>query len=464
MQYLITILCIFTRKKIHSTLLFISEEENKENNVDDNNLDDTDTDDKEKTPELMINHLHQDSGIEVNSQSSESSSQATVAVNKTSNSSSNSSNSGNSSTLSSNNTRLIEAEQNPPNIKEESNINIQTNKKTIAKAAKKNKKNKQNMESTSLSQQSTTSNSIEASRDKKDNINGSEQAALKLAASAAERLGAAAATPGSMPNYLTTNPVTTTSVSVFPSSSAPISSSPSNTAVVSTPTAATSATNNNNNNKKSRTNKQTSPSASGPANKNNKKVPGSSGSGVPTSTASGGTVPAAAGPVPDAGWKEVVRKSKKVIVPANAISRVIGRGGCNINAIREMSGAHIEVEKLQGKVSQQTERTILIKGSAEATRQANTWIQQIINSPDKDMTDILGKNYLSTKAALQTTIQSTVIGKNTSKPEFTQIFPNLPLINFFFSFFLYSKQQSQQWKSHSSVAQPDPINDHYNRK
>ena len=87
-----------------------------------------------------------------------------------------------------------------------------------------------------------------------------------------------------------------------------------------------------------------------------------------------------------------------------------------------MSGAHIEVEKLQGKVSQQTERTILIKGSAEATRQANTWIQQIINSPDKDMTDILGKNYLSTKAALQTTIQSTVIGKK----QVTRIYLNLP--------------------------------------
>merc|ERR1712012_1183491 len=29
-----------------------------------------------------------------------------------------------------------------------------------------------------------------------------------------------------------------------------------------------------------------------------------------------------AGPVPDAGWKEVVRKSKKVSVPSNAISRV----------------------------------------------------------------------------------------------------------------------------------------------
>merc|ERR1712223_1805275 len=123
----------------------------------------------------------------------------------------------------------------------------------------------------------------------------------------------------------------------------------------------------------------------------------------------------------DAGWKEVVRKSKKVIVPANAISRVIGRGGCNINAIREMSGAHIEVEKLQGKASsgQQTERTILIKGSAEATRQANNWIQQIISSPDKDMADILGKSFALTASsksvASVSTIQSTVIVNSNAK-------------------------------------------------
>merc|ERR1712061_612124 len=121
-------------EKLAEKGLLPTEEENKEN-AEENNLDaDTDTDDKERTPDMIIG---QDSGIDANSQSSESSSaksQATVAVNKTSNSSSNSSNSGNSSTLSSNNTRLIEAEQNPPNIKEESNINIQTNKKTIAKA------------------------------------------------------------------------------------------------------------------------------------------------------------------------------------------------------------------------------------------------------------------------------------------------------------------------------------------
>lgn len=70
------------------------------------------------------------------------------------------------------------------------------------------------------------------------------------------------------------------------------------------------------------------------------------------------------------GWKEVVRKSsvqtvsstesgvKKVSVPLNAISRVIGRGGSNINAIRGATGAHIEVEK-QSKG--QGERIITIK-------------------------------------------------------------------------------------------------------
>ncbi|OXU32163.1 hypothetical protein TSAR_012292 [Trichomalopsis sarcophagae] len=38
-------------------------------------------------------------------------------------------------------------------------------------------------------------------------------------------------------------------------------------------------------------------------------------------------------------------RSKKVAVPPNAISRVIGRGGSNINTIRAATGAHIEVEK-----------------------------------------------------------------------------------------------------------------------
>ena len=126
------------------------------------------------------------------------------------------------------------------------------------------------------------------------------------------------------------------------------------------------------------------PSAGG-----SKKTPASSGGGTTSSKLT--SVTSASGASDPSGWKEVGRKSKKVSVPANAISRVIGRGGCNINAIRELSGAHIEVEKQTPKGG--TDRTIIIKAPAEATRQAHTWIQAIINSPEKDMADILGKPY-----------------------------------------------------------------------
>ncbi|CAG2105105.1 unnamed protein product, partial [Medioppia subpectinata] len=85
------------------------------------------------------------------------------------------------------------------------------------------------------------------------------------------------------------------------------------------------------------------------------------------------------------GWKEVVRKSKKVVVPSNAISRVIGRGGCNINAIREVSGAHIEVEKQKG----QGDRMVIIKGSADATRHAQQLIAALSKETEKDLSEII---------------------------------------------------------------------------
>ena len=141
-----------------------------------------------------------------------------------------------------------------------------------------------------------------------------------------------------------------------------------------------------------------------------------------TTTAKAPTIPP-----PDAGWKEVVRKSKKVSVPANAISRVIGRGGSNINAIRELSGAHIEVEKQTGKNG--ADRTILIKGSAESTRQANSWIQAIINCPEKDLSEIIGKqfknlssNLLQLQAASSvsaTSVSTSSVSPNISRPAST---------------------------------------------
>lgn len=87
------------------------------------------------------------------------------------------------------------------------------------------------------------------------------------------------------------------------------------------------------------------------------------------------------------GWKEIVRKSKKVIVPASAISRVIGRGGCNINTVREVSCAHIEVEKQKG----QADRGVIIKGTAESTRIAQQLIYALINESNKDLNEVIKK-------------------------------------------------------------------------
>lgn len=118
-------------------------------------------------------------------------------------------------------------------------------------------------------------------------------------------------------------------------------------------------------------------------------------SDLPTTGGKNSTSPKQAGKREE-GWKEVVRKyvnspfrSKKVLVPSNAISRVIGRGGSNINAIRSATGAHIEVDK---QTKGQGERTITIKGSADATKQAHMLISALVKDPEADLTHILPKS------------------------------------------------------------------------
>lgn len=92
-------------------------------------------------------------------------------------------------------------------------------------------------------------------------------------------------------------------------------------------------------------------------------------------------------------------------VPLNAISRVIGRGGSNINAIRCATGAHIEVEK-QSKG--QGERIITIKGSTEATRQAHHLIAALIKDPEVDILTMLPK---ATKQAATATWDKSAVSE-----------------------------------------------------
>jgi len=46
----------------------------------------------------------------------------------------------------------------------------------------------------------------------------------------------------------------------------------------------------------------------------------------------------------DDGWQEVIGKQKKITIPHEQYSRIIGRSGSNLNVLRDVTGASIEVE------------------------------------------------------------------------------------------------------------------------
>ncbi|KAJ7392340.1 Ankyrin repeat and KH domain-containing protein 1 [Desmophyllum pertusum] len=110
------------------------------------------------------------------------------------------------------------------------------------------------------------------------------------------------------------------------------------------------------------------------------------------------------------GWKEVVRRSKKMSVSSSVISRVIGRGGCNINAIRETTGAHIDIDTNRQKTTGSC--IVTIKGPADATRQAHQLISALVKDPECDINDVLPrKKHLHSpisRSAVATTITTSV--------------------------------------------------------
>lgn len=89
----------------------------------------------------------------------------------------------------------------------------------------------------------------------------------------------------------------------------------------------------------------------------------------------------------DEGWNVVIRRSKKLSVPSSVISRVIGRGGCNVNAIRDATGAHVDIDTSNQKATGTC--TVTIKGAVESTRQAHHLILTLIKDPECDINDHL---------------------------------------------------------------------------
>uniref|UniRef100_A0A8C1CXY4 Ankyrin repeat and KH domain containing 1 n=1 Tax=Cyprinus carpio carpio TaxID=630221 RepID=A0A8C1CXY4_CYPCA len=107
------------------------------------------------------------------------------------------------------------------------------------------------------------------------------------------------------------------------------------------------------------------------------------------------------------GWKEVLchfsLRSKKLSVPASVVSRIMGRGGCNITAIQDVTGAHIDVDKQKDKNG---ERMITIRGGTESTRHAVQLINALIQDPAKELEDLIPRNHIRLPGA-NTRISST---------------------------------------------------------
>jgi len=79
------------------------------------------------------------------------------------------------------------------------------------------------------------------------------------------------------------------------------------------------------------------------------------------------------------------RKCQRIAVPAKAISRIIGRAGCNINAIREATGAQVDLDKLKNS----TDAIVTIRGGADASRIAHDLIVALIRESDKDIEQLI---------------------------------------------------------------------------
>jgi len=75
-------------------------------------------------------------------------------------------------------------------------------------------------------------------------------------------------------------------------------------------------------------------------------------------------------------------------VPARAIARILGKGGANINDIKDKTGAQIDVDK-----SSETEAIITARGTKQAIEEAQNLILEIASSvPDETTVEITIEN------------------------------------------------------------------------
>ena len=96
----------------------------------------------------------------------------------------------------------------------------------------------------------------------------------------------------------------------------------------------------------------------------------------------------------DGNWDVVKTKKpvRKLTLASNLIARVIGRCGCNVNAIRDVTQTHIDIEKPKKGGG---DRTITIRGNNDSTTMAYTLMEELINHPEKEIEVIIDQHFPS---------------------------------------------------------------------
>eukprot|EP00731_Ephydatia_muelleri_P037519 Em0494g4a len=90
----------------------------------------------------------------------------------------------------------------------------------------------------------------------------------------------------------------------------------------------------------------------------------------------------------DDGWKEVGRRTKKIVIPSVIFVQIAGKGSCNISAIKLATNTQIEVDKHN---KHGTNRVLTIRGSADAIKLAHQYLTAFIEDPSRDVAQIIPK-------------------------------------------------------------------------
>jgi len=94
--------------------------------------------------------------------------------------------------------------------------------------------------------------------------------------------------------------------------------------------------------------------------------------------------------------EDQTKKIARIMVPAKAISRIIGRAGCNINAIREATGAQVDLDKLKNSA----DAVVTIRGAADPVREAHDLVIALIRESDKDIDQLIPQMKKQTTVAV----------------------------------------------------------------